>query len=133
MMTNLVHAYTKPGASYPGYVNVKRADDGSVVLTARGDPASRMGAFVCGYPRDKGQPGRCTPGDEACNNYCNLAPEKGPMAAGPLPTTQTFEGATATIVLTEHEWHAIVFAIEQEMRLRETALGRVVPPHGSGA
>ncbi len=27
----------------------------------------------------------CYPNDAVCNNYCNLAPEKGPMAARPPP------------------------------------------------
>lgn len=42
-----------------------------------------MGIYVCGHARDKGQPGRCTPGDDRCNNYCNLAPQKGPVQAAP--------------------------------------------------
>lgn len=39
--------------------------------------------YVCGYASDKGQPGRCTPGDDRCNNYCNMAPAKGPMQPHP--------------------------------------------------
>lgn len=27
----------------------------------------------------------CNPGDDVCNNYCNLAPEKGPMVNVPPP------------------------------------------------
>jgi hypothetical protein len=27
----------------------------------------------------------CHPGDANCNNYCNLAPQKGPMADAPMP------------------------------------------------
>lgn len=83
-MSNIIYAYTKLDQSYPGYINVKREDDGSVVLTMRGDPW-------------------------AIN-----------------------EGQTATVTLAEHEWHAIVFAIQLEMNMREKKYGRAVPPHGSG-
>lgn len=40
-------------------------------------------SYICGYASDKGAPGRCTPGDDRCNNYCNLAPTKGPMQPHP--------------------------------------------------
>ena len=36
-MTKVV-ALTKPGSSYPGYVNVTKSDDGGVVVTLRSDP-----------------------------------------------------------------------------------------------
>lgn len=36
-MTDPIYAYTKTGSTYPGYVNAKRNEDGSVVLTVRGD------------------------------------------------------------------------------------------------
>lgn len=39
-MSDLITAYTKPDPAYPGYVNVMRLDDGSVVVTVRGDPIS---------------------------------------------------------------------------------------------
>lgn len=41
-------------------------------------------AYICGYETDKGKPGRCTPGDAHCNNYCNMAPEKGSMQSVPV-------------------------------------------------
>lgn len=104
-------AHTKLDESYPGYINIKRQDDGSVVLTMRGDPSSRAGCFVCGTAKDKGQPGRCTPGDEHCNNYCNMAPEKGPIQPAAAPTTQIFEGPTAVVTLTAEEWDGLAKAI----------------------
>ena len=106
-MTDLITAYTKPGANYPGYVNVSRDDDGSIIITTRGDPKIVQGAFVCGYARDKGRPGRCTPGDEHCNNYCNLAPEKGPMVDHPAPTEHTICGETVSVRLTADEWEGL--------------------------
>lgn len=103
-MSDEIRAYTKMDPIYPGYVNIKKADDGSVVLTVRGDPKNREGSFICGYAKDKGQPGRCTPGDDHCNNYCNLAPEKGRMQDHPLKTTHVDCGSTAVITLTADEF-----------------------------
>lgn len=110
-MTDLVTAYTKPGVSYPGYVNITRQDDGSVRLIVRADPETEHGCFICSNARDKGQPGRCTPGDERCNNYCNLAPEKGPMQPHPADCDHMREGVTATLTLSEVEWGEVVASI----------------------
>ena len=108
-MAKCLAAYTKPGASYPGYVNISREDDGTVSLFVRGDPTITDGAYVCGYaPRAKGQPGRCTPGDDRCNNYCNMAPGKGPMQDSPAPCVQTFEGQGARLSLSEAEFRALL-------------------------
>lgn len=107
-MSKLVTAFTKTDAIYPGYINVTRRDDG-IVLTVRGDPlVSENGSFVCGYERDKGDVGRCTPGDANCNNYCNMAPSKGPMADAPKPTTVWTEAETTHIVFDERTWQMIV-------------------------
>ena len=100
-------AYTKSGIDYPGYININETQD-EIVITIREDPIIReKGCFVCGYEGDKGQYGRCTPGDENCNNYCNMAPEKGPMAPEPKETTMIFEGNTATLRLTKNEWTSL--------------------------
>lgn len=107
-MTKLVHAMTKMNSPYPGYVNVSCEDDGTFVLTVRGDPSSREGCYVCGYASDKGQPGRCTPGDAHCNNYCNMAPEKGPMQKHPLGCTQVLCGDTANVRLSAAEFEDLV-------------------------
>lgn len=113
-MSKLIGAMTKPGAEYPGYVNASRDDDGSIVLTVRGDPEFREdGAYVCGYARDKGKPGRCTPGDENCNNYCNSAPEKGPMQDHPKPCRQVFEGETVELRLTAEEYAEMIAEISK--------------------
>lgn len=104
-MVRYIGAMTKDGADYPGYVNATQDDDGSIVLTVRGDPTIRENsAFICGYARDKDKPGRCTPGDENCNNYCNNAPEKGPMQDQPKPCTQVFEGETVSLRLAPEEY-----------------------------
>lgn len=111
MTKELIGAYTKMSGSYPGYINASR-DGERVVLMVRGDPdVLENRAFICGFARDKGQPGRCTPGDENCNNYCNSAPEKGPMQDHPKPCTQVFEGKTVTVSLSADEWKAVLAAI----------------------
>lgn len=112
-MSKLMGASTTLAPIYPGYVNVSRDDDGSVVVTVRGDPHTRDGAYICGHAADKGKPGRCTAGDDHCNNYCNMAPQKGPMQDHPLPCAQTFEGATASVRLTEAEWSKLLQEIAE--------------------
>jgi len=106
-MKQVIAAHTTLAPVYPGYVNVSREDDGSVVVTARGDPNVRDGAYVCGYAADKGNPGRCTPGDDRCNNYCNRAPQNGPMVDHPAPCTQIHPGETITVRLSAGEWDAL--------------------------
>lgn len=113
-MSKLIAASTTMAPIYPGYVNFSREDDGSVTVITRGDPeVAEDRAYICGYARDKGQPGRCTPGDENCNNYCNMAPQKGPMQDRPKPCTQTFEGKTVSVRLTADEWKELVAGIER--------------------
>lgn len=106
-MRKVIVAHTKLDPVYPGYVNISSEDDGSVIVTTRADPTVRDAVYICGYARDKGQPGRCTPGDDHCNNYCNKAPQKGPMADSAKACTQTFEGATAAVRLSSEEWAGI--------------------------
>lgn len=109
-----IAAYTTLAPIYPGYVNVSREDDGAVVIRVRGDPTIRDGAYICGYAPDKGKHGRCTPGDEYCNNYCNMAPQKGPMQDAPLPCTQVIEGATTAVRLTSAEWANLLLNLSSE-------------------
>lgn len=110
MTKELIGAFTKPGANYPSYINASR-EDGRVILTVRGDPMTIQGVYVCGYDRDKGQPGRCTPGDDHCNNYCNMAPEKGPMQDRANPCVQVIEAKTVTISLSPEEWDSALAAL----------------------
>lgn len=107
-MSKLISACTTLAPSYPGYINISRADDGAVVIIVRGDPTVRDGCYVCGHASDIGKPGRCTPGDGHCNNYCNMAPQKGPMVDAPLPCSQTIEGKTAVVKLSADEWTKLV-------------------------
>lgn len=107
-------AYTKLGSNYPGYVNVSREQDGAIAVTVRADPKVHDGCYVCGHAKDKGAHGRCTPGDEHCNNYCNMAPQKGPMQDAPLPCTQVIEGATATVRLSAAEWQSLNSELAKE-------------------
>lgn len=105
-MKQVIAAYTTLAPVYPGYVNVSREEEGGVVITLRGDPTVREGAYICGHASDKGSPGRCTPGDDRCNNYCNLAPQKGPMVDHPAVCVQTLVGETVTVRLSDSEWSA---------------------------
>lgn len=109
-MAKCLAALTKPGAGYPGYINFTRYDDGSVSITVRADPDVRENSIhICGDPaRDKGAPGRCTPGDDRCNNYCNLAPQKGPMQPSPLPCVRVYEGKAAVLKLSIDEFSRLL-------------------------
>ena len=109
-----IAAYTTLAPIYPGYVNVRREDGGSVIITVRGDPTVRDGEYICGRASDKGAHGRCTPGDDHCNNYCNMAPQKGPMQDHPLPCQQTLCGETVTLRLTSAEWADLLRDLSSE-------------------
>lgn len=111
-MPKNIFAYTAPGGNYPEYISVNETDDPDLIsVTVRSKPAVRAGVYICGYARDKGHPGRCTPGDERCNNYCNMAPEKGKMADSPLPCHQVEEGSQAVITLTIGQTEELAGAI----------------------
>jgi hypothetical protein len=103
-MSNLF-AFTALGSAYPGFVSINRDENGDVAVTVRGAPTVHEDrSYICGFKEDKGQPGRCTAGDDACNNYCNMAPEKGLMQNRPAPCSQTIEGKTATFTVPAAEW-----------------------------
>lgn len=97
----IIAAHTNFDPTYPGYINVSKRDDGAVVVIVRGDPKEVQGAFVCSTWSG---PGRCKPGDANCNNYCNMAPEKGLMQPAPKSCTNTHEGATAQLTLSAEVW-----------------------------
>jgi hypothetical protein len=107
-MSKCIAAHTNPGSDYPGYINFTREDDGTITVHFRGDPSKVEGAYVCGYAFDRGSPGRCTPGDERCNNYCNMAPEKGPMQKHPSDCSHIREGNTATLKLSAADFAALI-------------------------
>lgn len=113
-MSKCISAHTNPDSEYPGYINFTREDDGTVTVHFRGDPTMRDGAYVCGYARDKGQPGRCTPGDDRCNNYCNTAPQKGPMQKTPADCVQVHEGKTGTLKLSPGAFDALIAETRKE-------------------
>ena len=108
-MTELIGAYTAVnGDSYPEYFNATRDGD-EVVITVREAPTIREDStFICGFARDRGKPGRCTPGDACCNNYCNMAPEKGPMQDHPAKCRRVFEGKSLQMRMPLTDWLAIV-------------------------
>lgn len=120
-MTRVIAAKTKPGCHYPGYVNVSEMGDGSVAIVVRADPDIRKGVHVCGHRSQRGEPGRCTPGDDRCNNYCNAAPEKGKMQERPTPCEHITVGITSRVVFTAEEWADVRAAIIADMGRVDTA------------
>lgn len=101
-------AFTEIAPQYPGYLNLTRLEDGSVVVTVRASPTKRHGVYVCAHARDAG-PGRCVPGGPSCNNYCNMHPDKSkPMADSPLDCEHTDCGASASFTMPAEAWSAIV-------------------------
>ncbi len=101
-----VFAFTALSGSYPGYVSINRNSDGDISVTVREAPKVFDGVHVCANPSDAG-PGRCTPGGPTCNNYCNMAPQKGAMQDRPLPATHTTEGKSATFIVPSAEWEKV--------------------------
>lgn len=105
-MKNLF-AHTEPGASYPGFVSINRDENGDVVVTVRSAPKEIAGVYVCGFPRNLGQPGRCVPGDVTCNNYCNSHPDRSlPMADRPKKCVHIAQGVQASFTVPAAEWEA---------------------------
>lgn len=112
-MSKCIAAHTNLDPTYPGYVNFTRNDDGTVTVIVRGDPKKIDAGYICGYALDKGYPGRCTPGDDRCNNYCNMAPEKGPMQPHPAPCVQTHCGPEASVKLPADAFAALIAGAAQ--------------------
>lgn len=106
-MPKCITAHTNPGLD-PGYINFTREDDGTVSVHLRGNPSTIDGEYICGFAHDRGKPGRCTPGDDRCNNYCNMAPQKGPMQKHPLPCKQTYAGQTEKLTLSAADFEALI-------------------------
>lgn len=107
-MSKMIVAHTNLDPSYPGYINFTREIDGTVTVYFRGNPVKREGCYVCGNPGDKGNPGRCTPGDDRCNNYCNMAPQKGPMQKAPLDCSHIDEGTGGSLTLSAADFAALI-------------------------
>lgn len=82
-MNKLLGAWTGDESGYPPFVNFYEKD-GRVTITLREPQKEVKWANVCSVGFHKrGVLGYCTPGDNNCNNYCNLAPEKGDMQDSP--------------------------------------------------
>lgn len=109
-MGTCIAAHTNLDQTYPGFINFTRNDNGTVTAIVRGDPKNDEGCYVCVPSVFRGQPGRCTPGDDRCNNYCNLAPEKGPMQKAPADCTHIREGATVSLKLSAAAFEALIAA-----------------------
>jgi hypothetical protein len=97
-----IFAYTDvSGVSCPGYVSINRLANGDVEVSVRSAPRQRDGIYVCSH---RPGPGNCTAGGPTCNNYCNMAPEKGPMQDRPMPCRHTDEGSFASFVIPADQW-----------------------------
>lgn len=95
-MKDTIFAHTPAGGEiYPAYLNIS-LEDGRIVVTLRGNAVETTGVRVCGVS--------CHPGGEACNNYCNQAPQKGPMAPRPASYNFMKEGATVSASFDAEEW-----------------------------
>ena len=105
-MSKNVAAWTAPGAECPEFVNFTQDGD-EVIVTVRAPATRREGAYVCAHARDAG-PGRCVPGGPTCNNYCNMAPQKGPMADHPFRCTHVDCGATVSMRLPKAEFDRMI-------------------------
>ena len=104
-MTKIILAYTAPGSSYPGYVSINALENGDLSVTVREAPTVREVVYVCSH---RPGPGQCVAGGPTCNNYCNMAKEKGPMQDHPLPCTHTIEGKSASFVVPADQWGVFV-------------------------
>jgi hypothetical protein len=102
-----IFAFTQPGASYPGFLSVNRLPNGDVEIHLRAEPTVSEGRHICAHARDAG-PGRCVAGGPTCNNYCNMAPEKGPMQDAPLPATHVTMGSQARLIIPAAEWDRLL-------------------------
>lgn len=87
-MMNQQHAWTVPSPIYPEFVNFM-VDGDDIIVTVRGSAAAIDGVAICGQ--------NCRPGDALCNNYCNRAPDKGPMAD--MPPTMTHHKCGETVAM----------------------------------
>jgi hypothetical protein len=75
---------------YPQFVNFSVEGD-EVVISVRAKQTEVDGVRICGQT--------CQPGGFGCNNYCNMAPDKGPMADKPEDFTHHNVGAQAEMRL----------------------------------
>ncbi len=96
-------AYTALSGSMPGFVSINRNATGDVEVSVRAAPSVKQGVHVCAQARDAGA-GRCVAGGSTCNNYCNMAPENGPMQDHPMPCTHVDAGVHASFVVPAAEW-----------------------------
>lgn len=92
-MRQTLCAFTPPEPAYPPYFNVER-DGEEAIITVRSAPTIREGIRICSHTPG---PGRCVAGGAGCNNYCNMAPQLGPMQDGPERCSHTDCGPTASM------------------------------------
>jgi len=102
-MNKTLSALTALDSPYPPFINISETEGGDVQFSLRAPATDTEGVYVCGHASDRGKHGRCTPGDGNCNNYCNMAPEKGPMADSPKPCRHIDVGASVVAVFPRHD------------------------------
>lgn len=113
-------AHTPNVSPYPPYINIGVTSDGAVRVTLRARAKSHHGVYVCGYhPRDSRTAGRCTPGNQHCNNYCNMSPERGPMQDSPRDCVHIDCGP---VVAADFDREAMIQVLEETLaELREVS------------
>ena len=102
-MTN-IFAFTENNPdqpTYPGFVSINTDENGDIVVTVREPPTVQDGIYICSH---QSGPGRCVKGGPTCNNYCNMAPEKGPMQDHPLDCKQVYEGKQSSFTVPKSQW-----------------------------
>ena len=102
-MNDNIFAYTAPGAGFPGYVSINRLENGDVEVTVREAGTVHEGINICRSERND-MPGNCYPGGPTCNNYCNRAPEKGPIQDRAAPCVYNKPGGTASFIIPAEKW-----------------------------
>lgn len=103
-MDKNLFAFTAAGSEFPGFVSINQSESGDVTVTVRAASTIRDGVYVCAHKGEEA-PGRCTPGGPTCNNYCNMAPEKGPMQDQPLGCRHVDPGQMTSLTINADEWH----------------------------
>ena len=99
-----IFAYTAPGADFPGFVSINRLPNGDISISVRAAPTGpHNGVRVCKNRADA-TGYDCWPGGPHRNNYCNMAPQKGPIQDAPEAIEYYKEGDLSEFVIPADEW-----------------------------
>ncbi len=103
-MSENIFAYTAPGSNFPGFVSINRLPNGDVSVSVRAaGTGPHKGSRVCRHRKDA-TGYDCYPGGPHCNNYCNMAPQKGPMQDHPEQIEYYKPGDQSEFTVPADEW-----------------------------